>query len=361
MDIRSKLYSIFSISNVMNRIVLIQQWVAANKTKIYIVLLILSLLAMMLKGASNNFADGQRIVVIEKNTTAGLIIKMLETKELLPGKLAAMVYIKLLNKDSKLHSGRFVIPRNVDINGLMKILEEEGVVKNYLSVTIPEGKSLIEIIEILDNKKIVPRKEMEAFLQEVNYLEIKKKFLFLRDNPLTGLNFFEGYLFPDTYYFSQYSLPSIVINVMLKTFKERTQGFFDDSYDVHKIMTMASIVEKEAVKKDEQRLIAGIFIKRLEKDMTLGSCPTVKYALGRPHMKSLLYRHLEVESPYNTYKYKGLPPGPICSPGLPAIKAVLTPKQTDYLYFLAQGDGTHYFSKTYKEHLAKQKSIGKIY
>jgi UPF0755 protein len=95
--------------------------------------------------------------------------------------------------------------------------------------------------------------------------------------------------------------------------------------------------------------------------MTLGSCPTVKYALGRPHMKFLLYKHLEVESPYNTYKYKGLPPGPICSPGLEAIKAVLDPEQTEYLYFVAKGDGTHQFSKTYQEHLRKQEQIGRIY
>jgi len=346
---------------VLKKIGSFQKWTVDHQKKIISFLLVLSLAAMFLRGAANNFADGQRVVVIERNISAAQIIAMLDEKELLPGRFAGKLYIKVLNKDADLHSGRFVVPRKANIAEVMRILEEDGVVKNYISITISEGKSLQEIINILDEKEIVPRNEMEAYLDDLNYLEIKKEFQFLRDNPLSGRRFLEGYLFPDTYYFSQYSLPKVVIDSMLRTFSDKMKDVFRDNYDIHKIITMASIVEKEAVKKEEQKLIAGIFIKRLEKQMTLGSCPTVKYALGRPQMKFLLYKHLEVDSPYNTYKYKGLPPGPICSPGLDAVKAVLDPETTEYLYFVAKGDGTHQFSRTYQEHLAKQQAIGKIY
>ena len=128
---------------------------------------------------------------------------------------------------------------------------------------------------------------------------------------------------------------------------------------IHQVVTLASIVEREAVRPDERPLIAGVFLNRLLLGMPLDADPTVQYALANEsasetvygYWKELSQEDLAVDSPYNTYRYAGLPPGPICSPGLASIEAVLDPELTDYLYFVAREDGSHAFATTFEEHI----------
>ena len=127
---------------------------------------------------------------------------------------------------------------------------------------------------------------------------------------------------------------------------------------MHQLVTLASIVEKEAIISEERSLIAGVFLNRLRKKMPLGACPTVKYALGKPRKPFLTYADTMVESSYNTYLHEGLPPSPIASPGLACFRAVLKPKTTKYLYFISLGDGSHHFSLNLAEHNLYRRKLG---
>ena len=127
---------------------------------------------------------------------------------------------------------------------------------------------------------------------------------------------------------------------------------------IDQVVTLASIIEREARLDKERKIISGVFHNRLKKKMLLQSCATVQYLLKEPK-EELLYEDLEIDSPYNTYKYAGLPPGPIASPGLAAIEAALYPEDTDFLYFFALEDGSHVFTKTYNEHINTQNKYRK--
>ncbi len=165
----------------------------------------------------------------------------------------------------------------------------------------------------------------------------------------------EGYLFPDSYYVYERSSPSEIIGIFYNGFKK----FMTDSlqaradlmrFSVHDILTLASIVEGETNKIDEMPKIASVYLNRLDRGMKLEADPTIQY-LQPNGWKRLLYKDLKINSPYNTYLYTGLPPGPINNPGREAILAVLYPAKTNYLFFVATGEGGHNFSRTFSEHL----------
>ncbi len=171
----------------------------------------------------------------------------------------------------------------------------------------------------------------------------------------------EGYLFPETYFFDPNADERAIASRMVGQFHR----VFTDSLrrrlkahglSLHQVVTLASIVEREAVAVEEQPIISGVFQRRLKLNRRLESCATVNYALGTTK-KRLTYADLEVDSPFNTYLHRGLPPGPISNPGRTALLAVLYPEETEYLYFVARGDGTHIFSRTNKEHERAKRRI----
>ncbi len=169
----------------------------------------------------------------------------------------------------------------------------------------------------------------------------------------------EGYLFPETYFIDYDASPEEIVDMMVdqfnkvftQTMEERGKKFKFTKRDT---IILASIIEKEAVKDEERPLISAVFHNRLKKRWYLESCATVQYALGE-HKEKLTYEDVKVNSPYNTYIHFGLPPGPICNPGLAAIEAALYPADTDLMFFVSEGEGTHRFSKYYKKHLEVQK------
>ncbi|MDH4208981.1 MAG: endolytic transglycosylase MltG, partial [Anaerolineae bacterium] len=176
----------------------------------------------------------------------------------------------------------------------------------------------------------------------------------------------EGYLFPETYRIPADYDAAAVLDLLLITFGERfspemRQAAADKGLTVHEVVTLASIVEREAVLPEERPIIASVYLNRLAQGMYLQSDPTVQYALGYQEetdqwwkIPMSLEEDVQVDSPYNTYMYPGLPPGPLCSPGLASIEAVLEPAETPYFFFFSKFDGSHAFAETYEEHLRNQ-------
>lgn len=262
--------------------------------------------------------------------------------------------MKLSGNTQKLKQGLYQLDNGMSARKVMDVLIE-GKVK-MISFTIPEGYNNRQIAEVLLTKKLIPNKEDFFNLNE------DKNFLKKFNIPANST---EGYLFPDTYSVP-YNYPLDKISeMMIKKFFSSLEKISESknisSEDVHKKVILASIVEREAKVKSEQPLMAGVFTKRLAKGIALESCATVQYLFPKPK-KRLFEKDLETPSPYNTYLHKGYPPGPISSPGLPALKAAFKPVETESLFFLRKPDGSHYFSKNHKEHLdAKKKYIDVLY
>lgn len=227
-----------------------------------------------------------------------------------------------------------------------------------LVVTVPEGLRSEEVALLMERGGIVSADEFRRALAPEEY-----DFDFLAERPPgAGL---EGYLFPATYGFSRGVRAEEAVRPMLAAFDtqmapELRQAAQDTGLTLHQAVTLASIVEREAVKADERPLIAGVFLNRLRLGMRLDADPTVQYALANDPAsverfgfwkQGLTLEDLQVDSPYNTYVNGELPPGPICNPGLSSLEAVANPEQTSYLYFVAREDGSHVFAETFEEHL----------
>jgi UPF0755 protein len=327
------------------------------------------LLSMLLFQVNDRFAKGYILFRIEANDTTTAISYKLQREHVIPNIISFRVISKLFRVENKFHLGEYKLSPKMNLLKIVNTLQEKGAlsINSGTSVTVPEGYTLNEIAEVLETKGICTKKAFLAAAYNIKRSELADKYPFLKDMPIS---FPEGYLFPDTYILPQNSSPNIVLDIMLGRFNKMITPLLPEisrnKLTLHQIITLASIVEKETGNRVERRLIAGVYLNRLEKMIHLGSCPTVKYALGKPHLPYLLYKHLNVISPYNTYRHYGLPPGPIGSPGLASILAALKPERTDYLYFVAKGDGTHIFTSTLKEHLSVQeemlkKNEGKIY
>ena len=215
------------------------------------------------------------------------------------------------------------------------------------SVTIPEGKTTWEIYSILKAYFQLDSLRLDSLAHSREFAKACRI-----DAPTL-----EGYLFPDTYALPWKIPERDVFKVMIKRLKQVTEEFDSSSplyrkYGLHGWITLASIVEKEAAVPSEQDLIAGVFSNRLTQGWTLGADPTVRFAL-RKLTGPLSVEDLDINSPYNTRKFPGIPPGPICNPGKGALRAALNPMQTDKMFFVAKNDGSreHFFSVDNPEHL----------
>jgi UPF0755 protein len=221
-----------------------------------------------------------------------------------------------------------------------------------LSFTIPEGWSIQQMAEYFEQQGFFSAEEFIAASRQIPYQD----YPWLPQN----LPLLEGFLFPDTYQVEATEVtPRAVVRQMLNRFQEQALPIYQQAQSqknlsLNQWVTLASIVEKEAVVHEERNRISGVFHNRLQQGIQLGSDPTVEYALGirQTVEQPLTFKQVETPSPYNTYINVGLPPTAIASPGLASLKATLTPEKTDYLYFMARYDGTHIFSRTEAEHQA---------
>jgi UPF0755 protein len=234
-----------------------------------------------------------------------------------------------------------------------------------VTVTIPEGWRMEQIAELLEQEGITSADE---FLRVAN--QPRTDFSFLTDRPDGSPMHLEGFLFPDTYQLPLDYSAENVVGILLQNWDRRVSPELraqaaEHGLTLYEIITLASIVEREAVLAEERTLIAGVFWNRMRVDMHLQADPTVSYAKGynieqgRWWPGMLMEEAATVNSPYNTYLNPGLPPGPICSPGLAAIKATIEPAETEYMFFRSKGeDGSHVFAVTYEEHLRNQELYG---
>jgi UPF0755 protein len=212
-------------------------------------------------------------------------------------------------------------------------------------VTLPEGSTLWEVARILDEKDLAPQNEI---------IEIAGNAEFARSLDVKGAMGLEGYLFPDTYQFKKPVSSASIAATMVRRFWQRLPQEWRErakelGMSLHEIVILASIIEKEAKVDPERPIIAAVFYNRLKINMPLQSDPTAVYDI--PGFSGpVTAAHLTRRSPYNTYLIRGLPPGPICSPGAKSIRAALYPEKVPYLYFVSNNDGTHHFSATPEEH-----------
>lgn len=251
-------------------------------------------------------------------------------------------YCKLTGELTSFRAGTFRIETPANMLDIIETLTEGHSIAE--SVTVPEGKNLYEIAEIFAEEDITKKEE---FLRLAKDASLAKEF----GIPAGRL---EGYLYPDTYKFEKKTPAKTVLETMVRQFflivEELDIQNTPMNLSLHELVTLASIVEKETGAGFERPVIAGVFYNRLKKKMRLQSDPTTIYGIYEDFDGNLKKKHLYEKTPYNTYKISGLPKGPIANPGKESLKAVLNPEAHSYLYFVSKNDGTHIFSKTYREH-----------
>lgn len=273
------------------------------------------------------------------------------------GYIRSTTLFKLIVKTA--YSGSNVRPRWIELPHKSTTIDLVRAIYNgraiSLKFTVPEGYNVEQIKELLVEKKILSKEELDYFLERPDYLS---------RIGLEGFGTMEGFLFPDTYTVEKGATAQEVLSTMVTIFYRKLEEIYPaykrmSPEELFKKVTLASIIEREVRNRDESATVAGVFNNRLNSNMKLQSCATVQFILGKPKAR-LLERDLLIDNPYNTYLYQGLPPGPICSPGFTALNATFHPAQHDYLFFVVSDPvkGTHHFSRTYSEHLwAQQKYL----
>lgn len=292
----------------------------------------------------------EQVFVVEEGMNAAQVAERLEEMKVIRSSVVFRQLSRMEKADAKLVAGVYYLSPAMSSPQILEILLK-GPVPDIIRVTIPEGYTVAQIVTVLSQKGLGTEEDLYQAMQSFQ----AKDYSFLNDVP-QGKNRLEGFLFPDTYFFDKESKPREVIDRFLQRFDQEltpdTEARLKElNISIYTWATKASIVEREAAKADERPIIAGVFENRLKKSMALESCATVQYVLDE--IKPVLsLEDIEIDSPYNTYKHPGLPPGPIANPGHASLSAVLYPTQTDYLFFVAKNDGSHAFARTFEEHLS---------
>lgn len=304
----------------------------------------------------DNLSDVKTIkVVIPEGAGTAKIAEILKENNLITSELMFRLKSKNEGFDGTYKFGTYEIPVTANQDQIMVILKKGGINENLVKVTIPEGYTINKIASILEERGITSSESFKLAANKNDY-----DFDFVKDIP-DRENRLEGYLFPDTYFFEKDSSAEDIVNAMLSRFstfytEDVRNKVSQSGRTLDDIMIVASMVESEIRIPEERPIAAGVIYNRLEIDMPLQIDSTVQYALGTRNEQVTL-NDLEVDSPYNTYKNKGLPLGPISNPGSDAIMAAITPDDNNYLYYVVEagGNGSHVYTETYEEFLkAKQ-------
>ena len=295
-------------------------------------------------------------VTVPLGSNVETIVQILNEKGLVKQPLIFKFMSKVGGYDDMYRSGIHLLSKNLDYEDMMKVLCSDPVT---VTVTIPEGKNFNEIVDILESKKLVKR---ETFVKTANSETFDYDFLSKLPERKNKL---EGYLFPDTYFFDPSAGEKNILNKFLGNFDGKfTTEFYERAKELNmtpdQIITLASIIEKETKLSEEREIVSSVFHNRLKsKDRNLKklqSCATIQYILFNRDGKikeKISDADTKIKDSYNTYLHEGLPPGPICNPGVESIQAALYPsEESQFYYFVAKGDGSHHFSKTLEEHNA---------
>jgi len=282
------------------------------------------------------------LVDIPPGTSFRQVTTLLQEHHLIRSSWFVTALGRLQNLDRKIFPGEYEFHEGMLTTDILQKLGKGELYQH--AVTIPEGYSVVQIADALAQAGLAKKEDVLQLSQDPHF--IRSLDLFVPS--------LEGYLFPDTYQFAQYTPPDTILKTMVNRFREVVTDDIRNQaarmgMTLQEVLTLASVVEKETGLPVERPLVAGVFHNRLKKNIPLQSDPTVIYAIEN-FDGNIRKADLSINSPYNTYRVQGLPPGPIANPGLEAIKAVLNPTPTDYVYFVSRNDGSHEFSATLAEH-----------
>lgn len=283
-----------------------------------------------------------KIVVISEGATFQQVADLLAKEQLIRSRAAFVLLGKAQDAERKIHPGEYELDAAMAPLDILGKLRAGRVVQH--AVTIPEGYTLTQIADVLAQQRITDRAE---------FLSLARDKGFIASLGITA-DTLEGYLYPDTYHFPRPTSAKEVVRAMVDQLDrvltdELRVRAKDLQLSLHEVLTLASVIEKETGVGDERPQISSVFHNRLHRKIPLQSDPTVIYGLAT-FDGNLRKKDLSHPSPYNTYRWIGLPPGPIASPGIQSIRAALYPVPSSYLYFVSRNDGTHQFSSTLVEH-----------
>lgn len=286
--------------------------------------------------------QADKIVVIPPQSSVAHITGLLKTSDVIRSKTVFRVLLKLSGQDRRLKAGEYRFAPHQSITSVISKMVRGEVVHH--AVTIPEGFTAGQIAHTLEQKGLC---EANAFMETVHDSGLAKQLSVPADS-------LEGFLFPNTYQFSKGMSPRQLAERMVREFFDQLNPLLTKKGKISpekmlQVVTMASIIEREARVDQERPLVASVFYNRLAQNKRLESCATVLYSQGRLS-GSVTTEDLYFKSPYNTYRHRGLPPGPISNPGLASLQAALFPAETEYLFFVVRSDGEHVFSENFEDH-----------
>jgi len=344
---------LFQITTNIDIIILIQLHLDEIMKKILIIIGIVIVLGigtlLVLPDYLSNTKNTEDVeIVIEEGDNLSTVAEKLYEKEIIPSRY----WFRFKGSDVavNLKPGSYIIPSDVHIDKIYDIIQE-GEEEEYISITFPEGFILYQFAERVEGAGIGTS---EDFIEATDRYFQDHSYEFDTSDHYFNM---EGYLFPDTYYFDHDQTIDEVVQTLIGTmddvFSEEYMDRMEElNLSKHQVLTIASLIEREAYNDEERETISGVIYNRLDTDMPLQIDATVIYGKGegREHTTRVLYSDLEEDNPYNTYRNSGMPPGPIASPSINSIHAALYPEEHEYLYYVLGEDG-HVFARTYDEHL----------
>lgn len=306
-------------------------------------------------GNNKDLATGSPyLITVEPGMTTTDIANLLHKQKLVKTPEAFRLEAKFRGLERDLQAGRYEITAGMSNSEIVDVLSKGQVQR--IKFTLPEGYTVVKT-----GKKL----EAEGLGSAEKFIEAARNYTpypYMETNDPNVIYKTEGFIFPSTYMFDIGMNEKDMLAMMVKEFNTEMNkegipaAAAQQKMSIRDLVNMAALVEMEAVYKDEQALIAGVFLRRLAIYMPIQSDTTIQYILGA-QKEEITIADTQIKNPYNTYQNPGLPPGPIASPGMSAIKAVLQPEQTEYLYFVADKNGHHRFTKTYADHLAAIEAI----
>ncbi len=298
-------------------------------------------------------SDSDNIVVIPKGASVERVINIIKDNKCLTGMDSSVLKLSLYLtfRNGKIYPGRYTFNGITSIGNLINLITKQSGVRK--KVTLLEGWTVEEIADELNDK---------LQIDTYKFISLCRDFNFVNSLNINAPSI-EGFLFPDTYIFlSSYTEKQIItlmVNQFFLKYKKHISGFKNKNLpSMRHVVTMASIIQGEAMFDDEMSTISSVYHNRLKRKMLLQADPTIQYIVPGKNIR-LYNKHLKLDSPYNTYMYKGLPPGPINNPGLAALKAAVKPEVTNYLFFVADGEGRHIFTRNNNDHNKAKKILQK--
>jgi len=318
-----------------------------------IVLFSIVLFSMAYFNAPVSSSDGQRSFSIRKGESASQISLKLKEQHFIRSSSYFLAVASFSGRVRFLKEGLFKISGSMSTKSIVDSLSNGRALPVIFRITIPEGFTAVEIAARFQENGLCDAPDFIRIVKDPSGNNI--------DTHGYDISNLEGFLFPETYFFDRTTSCTQMVQRMVDQFFKEFRGEYLErgkqlGLSINGIVTLASLIEEEAKVPSERPVISSVLHNRIRNDMLLQCDATVQYALPM-RKERLLYKDLEIDSPYNTYRHRGLPPGPICNPGISSISAAVNPVRSGFFYYVAKGDGSHIFSRTDEEHIRAKLSV----